>query len=264
MLVTVKTSPQPSEKYRDTVCVAGIRVDEGHGEWVRLYPIPFRWIGSEQKFRKYDIVELNIRRRTADSRLESFTPDMDSLVIQERIDKWKDRAPLVNRVPRTTVCELSRAAAERHNAPSLGLIDVEDLSAIRHSGWSDRDRERIAAAMRMPVEDLFGARLQAPPALTAPRFKVSYRFRCTARGCTGHNGQILDWELTELQRRFENTVDDELQRAVRHAFVDRMFSNGKQTSFFMGNFEDPVKRHAFSVLGIYYPDRTAADRLSLF
>ena len=35
-LVTAKTHPLPSTKYRETVCTAGITEA---GEWVRLYPV---------------------------------------------------------------------------------------------------------------------------------------------------------------------------------------------------------------------------------
>jgi hypothetical protein len=43
-----------------------------------------------------------------------------------------------------------------------------------------------------------------------------------------------------------------------------MFSADRQTSFFMGNFEDPRKRHGFSVLGIHYPPGSVASSIGLF
>ncbi|RRD60723.1 hypothetical protein EII30_05595 [Leucobacter sp. OH1287] len=47
VLITVKTSPNPSAKYGDTVCVAGIRTDREAYEWIRLYPVNFRWLSAE-------------------------------------------------------------------------------------------------------------------------------------------------------------------------------------------------------------------------
>jgi hypothetical protein len=38
VLITVKAYPNPSKKYRETVCVAGITREEG---WVRLVPHNF-------------------------------------------------------------------------------------------------------------------------------------------------------------------------------------------------------------------------------
>ena len=56
ILITVKAAPNPSETYGETVCVAGLRVNLGSPGWVRLYPINFRELDSDQKFAKYDIV----------------------------------------------------------------------------------------------------------------------------------------------------------------------------------------------------------------
>jgi len=40
ILVAVKAYPNPSSKYVETVCCAGI--DLSTNQWIRLYPIPFR------------------------------------------------------------------------------------------------------------------------------------------------------------------------------------------------------------------------------
>jgi hypothetical protein len=58
ILITVKAAPNPSERYGETVCVAGLRLDLGHAGWVRLYPINFRDLESDSKFRKYDVVSV--------------------------------------------------------------------------------------------------------------------------------------------------------------------------------------------------------------
>jgi hypothetical protein len=56
VLVTVKAYPNPSKKYGETVCVAGI--DLGTGKWIRLYPIQYRDLEDEKKFKKYSIIEI--------------------------------------------------------------------------------------------------------------------------------------------------------------------------------------------------------------
>lgn len=56
VLVTVKAYPNLSRKYGETVCVAGIDLDTN--QWIRLYPIPFRDLDSDQKFKKYNIIEV--------------------------------------------------------------------------------------------------------------------------------------------------------------------------------------------------------------
>ncbi len=48
VLVTVKTYPNPSRKYQETVCVAGIDLDTK--TWIRLYPIKFRDLEANKQF----------------------------------------------------------------------------------------------------------------------------------------------------------------------------------------------------------------------
>ena len=56
VLITVKAAPNPSQTYGETVCVAGLRLDLDNVGWVRLYPINFRDLGDDSKFKKYDVV----------------------------------------------------------------------------------------------------------------------------------------------------------------------------------------------------------------
>jgi hypothetical protein len=44
VLVLVKATPQPSRQYGDTVCVAGADMNADPLRWVRLYPVPFRYM----------------------------------------------------------------------------------------------------------------------------------------------------------------------------------------------------------------------------
>jgi hypothetical protein len=58
VLITVKAYPSVSTKYGETVCVAGIRLDTPEPGWVRLFPVAYRDLLVEQRFRKYEIVRL--------------------------------------------------------------------------------------------------------------------------------------------------------------------------------------------------------------
>lgn len=267
VLITVKASPQPSKQYGDTVCVAGIRIDEGRSEWIRLYPLPFRWIGIERQFKRFDLIEVEVRRETKDTRPESFRPDIDTIRVVRHLDNWKDRQPIMSKVPRTTTCDLSAAGSEHHDAPSLGMVSVKSLDRVRvepFAGWSEAQQARIAAAASLTPLALFGEVDKTPSELKAPRFVVRYEYHCSADDCTGHVGQVLDWELTALQNRLIRESDDAVKAAIETNFRDRMFAPGRQTSFFMGNFEDARKRASFSVLGIYYPPEGVATSVGLF
>ena len=58
--ITVKTYPTLSEKYDELVCTAGICED---GSWIRLYPLPFRKLEYEQKYKKWQWIEVDVERR---------------------------------------------------------------------------------------------------------------------------------------------------------------------------------------------------------
>lgn len=53
-LVLVKAYPQPSQKYEETVCCAGITAQ---GEFVRIYPVRYRRLPPAKRFERWDIIE---------------------------------------------------------------------------------------------------------------------------------------------------------------------------------------------------------------
>lgn len=65
VLITVKAYPLPSRSYDELVCTAGIT---DQGEWIRIYPVPFRFLKQEGKYKKYQWVELDLKRKTTDFR----------------------------------------------------------------------------------------------------------------------------------------------------------------------------------------------------
>jgi hypothetical protein len=263
VLVTVKTTPVPSVKYNDTVCVAGIRIDCERTEWIRLYPIKFRWLDLEEQFKKYDVISVDVRRRTQDTRPESYSPDQGSIMRLRHLDPWLERVKIIDKIGQVSACRLSQQAGNAHDGPSLGLVpvaDLNDLVFIPHPGWTADEQAKIRAAYFAPAADLFGERGHTPPPLIAPRFKVKYQFRCESAACPGHECQMLDWELTELQRREQERDDTDLKDAIRQRFLTQMWNTDRCTAFYMGNFEAPKKRRSFSVLGAYYPRRSEINK----
>ncbi len=69
VFITVKTYPTLSKSYDELVCTAGILDD---GTWVRVYPLPFRKLDYENRYQKYQWMELPIERNLSDPRPESF------------------------------------------------------------------------------------------------------------------------------------------------------------------------------------------------
>ena len=69
IFITVKTYPTLSKKYDELVCTAGILDD---GSWARIYPLPFRKLDYENRYRKYQWIELPLQKNTSDPRPETY------------------------------------------------------------------------------------------------------------------------------------------------------------------------------------------------
>ncbi len=115
ILVTVRAYPEPSQKYRETSCVAGITRD---GLPRRLHPIPYRMLSQANQFRKYDIVELRVKK-SDDPRPESFRVDLDRpFPVRSHLDPtdgWRERDRWV----------------DAFRAPSLEAITITDVRTSR-------------------------------------------------------------------------------------------------------------------------------------
>src|SRR5262245_24834801 len=92
VLVLVKATPQPSSQYGDTVCVAGLDVEVEPPRWLRLYPVPFRYLDGGSQFSKYDIIMVRTRAAGADKRPESRKIDATSITTVGQVAGWRERS----------------------------------------------------------------------------------------------------------------------------------------------------------------------------
>lgn len=264
VLVTVKAAPQPSTKYRDTVCVAGLYLPAvGVPELIRLYPVPFRYLTEEQQFAKYEIRRFTIAMNPKDNRPESRRVEFgNSVELVKTLPKWKARAEIVEQVEPRSMCEIQRSANEGRTGPSLGVVRPSEITGIKITPTPPLDagdrqrRERLAAQGELNLFD--EAKRRVSKALELPPFRAHLRYRCTDSGCKGHTQGILDWELTELQRRRrrEGVSDEQLKTDITRNFFENATMPDRDPRLYVGNQANPARRRTFSVLGIYNPKRT--------
>jgi hypothetical protein len=251
VLITVKAAPEPSKAYGDTVCVAGLRLDGGRSEWVRLYPVPFRYLSSEEKFAKYQIVTVDVNAAKSDSRRESRRPIWGTLQPGPKLSV-PERARMLDTMHNKTMCELRAGVRENRDAQSLGLVGVSQMRGMafeKHPGWSDKQKQAMLDAMHPTLFDS-GENREVRP-LVPPRFKAFYLYNCFSNECTGHRQSILDIEMSALQYYNRALSDEDLQKLIRQKYQQEKFTPGKRTALFVGNIADPIKRMSFSVLGVY-------------
>ena len=78
VLITVRTYPVPAHRGIEVSCTAGVTSD---GNWIRLFPIPYRFLNPDQRFTKYQWIEVDATRARGDARLESYTLRIDRYVV---------------------------------------------------------------------------------------------------------------------------------------------------------------------------------------
>lgn len=259
VMVTVKTYPTPSDKYGETVCVAGVRLDTPAPEWIRLYPMKFRLVDYEQQFRKYEIIEIPVLARgSLDPRPESMRPDQSGLRSIERLDtrqNWGLRRRLIGPlVGATTTCELiaeNKAVDYSQPAPSLGLVKVADVDVRVFDGepWDERQKAKVVKAAMPDLFNPDGLRELEP----AP-FRVQVKYRCESAGCSGHAPHIIDWETGQAGRSWSRSGGPEKTKRDLLDKYEAMFTPDHDSHIYVGNLH--LHRESFSALGVWYPRKS--------
>src|SRR5438105_2383296 len=76
-LIVVRTYPIPSKSGIEVSCTAAIT---DRGEWLRLFPVPWRLLEKDQRFRKYQWIDVAVTK-AKDVRPESYKLKPDGISI---------------------------------------------------------------------------------------------------------------------------------------------------------------------------------------
>ena len=144
ILIVVKTYPEISSKYTETVCTAGINADTKR--LVRLYPIRFRYLEGSQQFKKYQWIRANISKAVLDPRPESYTINPDSIELGNVVPtskSWEERCALL--LNENTVFPSVAALREnqRKKGTSLGIVKP---TAVKRLTITKRNEKEVQAA----------------------------------------------------------------------------------------------------------------------
>ena len=108
VLITVKTYPLPSRSYTELVCTAGLLNGE---QWIRMYPIPFRFL--QDQYPKYSWVEVDLIRNKKDFRPESYRLKNENINIIDTLgtaNAWAARKRFITKEVFTSMDELIKLA----------------------------------------------------------------------------------------------------------------------------------------------------------
>jgi hypothetical protein len=244
--IVVKTYPTPATNGVEVSCTAGITEQ---GEWIRLFPVPFRFLEKDQRFKKYQWIQLRVKK-ASDPRPESFNIDPTSIrLMHDRqvstSGSWKKRKDLVFPLAARSYCALKRERDDK-GFPTLGFFKPKQiLRLVIEKGapvWSDAEKAKLEQ------KDLFDVgpvtQLQKIP------YKFSYEFVCDDSECAGHTFMCSDWEMAEAFRQWRQKYGDKWEGAFRQKFETEMIKE-RDTHFYVGT----IHQHpgAWIIVGLFYP-----------
>ncbi len=247
VLITVRTYPVPAIKGAEVSCTAGIT---DAGEWIRLFPVPYRRMEQEHKFRKYDWINVWVKK-AGDPRPESYNPNIDSFEVASSVPSekgtWQTRKEIVLPLKGHCLCCL-KAQRDAHRAPTLGIFKPKVINRLiiqpERDDWTAEERAKMR---RRP--DLWG---QGHPIIELEKipFKFSYQFSCDEEGCSGHTLSCTDWEMAEGYRRFRRKYQSGWEEKFRQKFEAEMIEKN-DTHFYVGTLSHHP--HVWIIVGLFYP-----------
>lgn len=267
VLITVKTYPLPSRSYTELVCTAGLLNGE---KWIRMYPIPFRFLQDEQKkYPKYSWIELNLARKTDDFRPESYSPKLgvdEPIKVFEQIgtaNKWAARKSYALKEVFTSMNELIALAKDPDQRKSLAtlkpsrIVDfvIEEDEREWKQEWQDQLKQ--FNMFELPTHSGHKRLVKKLP------YKFSYRF-FSEGDKEPRKMMIEDWEIGALFWKCVYRTDGDEQAAlemVRQKYFEEFAK--KDLYLFVGTTKQfhNVAPNPFVIIGVFYPPKT--EQLSL-
>jgi len=257
ILVVVKTYPNPSRTYGETVCCAG--VDLARGEWVRLYPVTFRRL-DDARFAKYQEIECLTAAPRNDSRPESRHVNNDSIRLigppmAAGRKGWARRMAMLP-VPIRSL-EAVQDAQSAHGT-SIGMLRprrIERLVIEKAKPWGPKE----LAAISQQRLDLSSPTSRELRDLDQIPWDFSYRFTCDDPRCTGHELRILDWEIGASYRKWSRTDPGRWEEMIREKYEREL--PARDLHLVVGNLAK--RRHTFLIIGLVYPPRVQVDGVNV-
>jgi len=262
VLITVKTYPLPSRSYTELVCTAGLLDGE---KWIRMYPIPYRFLQDQQHYPKYSWVELNLTRNTSDFRPESYSPKLgvdEPITVFEQIgtaNEWAACKSFVFKEVFTSMNELIELAKNPNQRKSLATLKpsriVDFVIEEDEREWKPKWLKDLKQFNMFELPTQRGKR----KLVKKTPYKFSYRF-LSEGDKEPRKMMIEDWEIGALFWNCLYRTDGDERAAleqVKQKYLDEFAK--KDLYLFVGT---TLKFHAMSapnpfvIIGVFYPPKT--------
>jgi hypothetical protein len=255
LTVLVKTYPNLSKKYEELVCVAGI---DSEGNWIRLYPVPYRDLRDNQKFRIFQKASVRCTKATNDPRPESHKVEYESIKLGEVYGSTgadlNTRRLVVSQGFVGSMCDLLEK--QRADKTSLGVIKPHELLDFIIEPVSGSEKWDDEVKLRATQNSLFNPE-RFP--LEEPKYSFKYKYRCENEDCTTHTQSITSWEIQQAYRSWRDEKgEDRALEMIREKWAGQMWQESKDTQFFVGSVR--ANPQGFLVLGVFWPPKGATQQ----
>ncbi|BBM89267.1 hypothetical protein COTS27_00963 [Spirochaetota bacterium] len=265
ILILVKTYPTLSKKYFELVCTAGI--DE-QGKWYRLYPIPFRSLNEFEKYKKYQWVNVDLKKNAEDIRPESHKLINHIEILTEVIktnNKWNQRKiHLSNTECYTSKQEIIDLAHK--NKISLCRFKPNTIKDFSYEeidrNWDEDKIKSIEkeSESRKESQYLFDDAGDFRKEIKIVS-KLPYKFYYHFTDSYGKESKLMieDWEIGALYWNCFRKYKDESKalRDVEKKYKDNFLHN-KDITLFLGTtreFHIRKAKNPFVIVGVFYPPK---------
>lgn len=267
VLITVKTYPSLSESYQELVCTAGFKED---GSWVRIYPIPFRLLEYEQRYKKYQWIELELKRNESDPRPESYKPvNINKMKLGDFIDPakkggWEIRKEIVLQNIYYNMGKLIEEAQNKLVGTSLAVFKPAKIIDFFYKPC-DREWDKDKLAKIMQQTSLFED--SENPFNVVDKVPYTFKYRFLDDDKKERNLKIEDWEICQLYWNcLKKHNGDEIGACedVKKKYFDN-FALTKDLHFFLGTTRQYHNwvRNPFLIVGVFYPPHELQTKLPL-
>jgi hypothetical protein len=176
------------------------------GPLVRLFPVPFRLIGDDRQFKKWQWVNARIDKAPSDHRPESHKLFLDTVAphgdpISPR-NEWRARREQLTKIP--IFDDFAALDTDRKNrGTTLGLLRPTevlglDITPVDKPDWTDKEKEKLLQHQRQA--GLFDdADAKSIAMLRKLPFDFHYRYACAIGDeVREYRHKIVDWEAGAL------------------------------------------------------------------
>jgi hypothetical protein len=254
VLIVVRTYPTPAKQGVEVSCTAAITEK---GEWLRLFPVPYRFLDHDKRFRKYQWIEVSVTK-AKDRRPESYKLNPDSIkILTEPLlsaNDWRARKDVVFPLKAHCLCCLKKEQVEK-GYPTLGFFKPRSIERLIIKPDTPTWKPEQLVTLRQ------GHLFLQPPTVELEKvpYKFQYNFRCDEDSCPSHKIICTDWEIGESWRRWSRDYGDEWEAKFRQRYETEMIERN-DTHFYVGTMHGHP--NVWIIVGLFYPPKTM--NVSLF